>query len=82
MFDALNVSQLRFYCREYDLMSVEPLFNFNMPELAKLLKSQAEQNPSASYFNVDILKVTSDSFSVRFVVAIMHHFIVCLFVLN
>jgi len=41
---------------EYDLMSVEPLFNFNMPELAKLLKSQAEQNPSASYFNVDILK--------------------------
>jgi len=41
---------------EHDLMSVEPIFSFDMPELTKLLKSQAEQNPSASYFNVDILK--------------------------
>lgn len=38
-------------------MSVEPLFHFNMPQLTLLLKRQAEQNPSASYFNVDILKV-------------------------
>ncbi|XP_057365532.1 F-BAR domain only protein 2-like isoform X2 [Daphnia carinata] len=41
---------------EQDLMSVEPLFHFNMPQLTLLLKRQAEQNPSASYFNVDILK--------------------------
>lgn len=38
-------------------MSVEPVFHFNMPQLTLLLKRQAEQNPSASYFNVDILKV-------------------------
>ncbi|XP_046655135.1 F-BAR domain only protein 2-like isoform X2 [Daphnia pulicaria] len=41
---------------EQDLMSVEPVFHFNMPQLTLLLKRQAEQNPSASYFNVDILK--------------------------
>lgn len=38
-------------------MSIEPVFHFNMPQLTSLLKRQAEQNPSASYFNVDILKV-------------------------
>ena len=43
--------------REQDLMSEEPLFHFNMVQLTALLKRQAEQNPSASYFNVDILKV-------------------------
>jgi len=63
-FCCCSVSQLYSFCREYDLMSVEPLFTFNMPELTKLLKSQAEQNPSASYFNVDILKVTSKCFSI------------------
>jgi len=41
---------------EQDLMSEEPLFHFNMVQLTALLKRQAEQNPSASYFNVDILK--------------------------
>ena len=47
--------------REQDLMSVEPVFHFNMPQLTLLLKRQAEQNPSASYFNVDILKVNTGS---------------------
>ena len=32
------------------------LFEFNMKSLQELLKQQSEQNPSASYFNVDILK--------------------------
>ena len=32
------------------------LFEFNMKSLQDLLKQQSEQNPSASYFNVDILK--------------------------
>lgn len=29
---------------------------FNMPALTQLLRRQSEQNPTASYFNVDILK--------------------------
>lgn len=32
------------------------VFEFNMSALTTLLRRQAEQNPSASYFNVDILK--------------------------
>ncbi|XP_021930359.1 F-BAR domain only protein 2 isoform X9 [Zootermopsis nevadensis] len=32
------------------------LFDFNMSALTALLRRQSEQNPSASYFNVDILK--------------------------
>ncbi|XP_044006843.1 F-BAR domain only protein 2 isoform X4 [Aphidius gifuensis] len=32
------------------------IFDFNMSALTTLLRRQAEQNPSASYFNVDILK--------------------------
>lgn len=32
------------------------VFEFNMTALTALLKKQAEQNPTASYFNVDILK--------------------------
>ncbi|XP_008203048.1 F-BAR domain only protein 2 isoform X3 [Nasonia vitripennis] len=32
------------------------LFEFNMSALTALLRRQAEQNPAASYFNVDILK--------------------------
>lgn len=32
------------------------VYEFNMPALTGLLRKQAEQNPSASYFNVDILK--------------------------
>lgn len=35
-----------------DYTSVE----FNMSALSSLLKKQSEQNPIASYFNVDILK--------------------------
>lgn len=32
------------------------VIEFNMSALSTLLKKQSEQNPSASYFNVDILK--------------------------
>lgn len=32
------------------------LLEFNMSALSALLKKQSEQNPGASYFNVDILK--------------------------
>lgn len=32
------------------------VLEFNMSVLSALLKKQSEQNPSASYFNVDILK--------------------------
>uniref|UniRef100_A0A1B6C7K9 MHD domain-containing protein n=2 Tax=Clastoptera arizonana TaxID=38151 RepID=A0A1B6C7K9_9HEMI len=32
------------------------VFDFNMSALTALLRRQSEQNPSASYFNVDILK--------------------------
>lgn len=32
------------------------IFDFNMSALTTLLRRQAEQNPTASYFNVDILK--------------------------
>lgn len=32
------------------------VLEFNMPALSALLKRQSEQNPGASYFNVDILK--------------------------
>lgn len=32
------------------------VFEFNMSSLTALLRRQADQNPTASYFNVDILK--------------------------
>jgi len=32
------------------------VFEFHMDSLRELLKKQAEQNPRASYFNIDILK--------------------------
>ncbi|XP_025409516.1 F-BAR domain only protein 2 isoform X2 [Sipha flava] len=32
------------------------IYEFNMPALTSLLRKQFEQNPTASYFNVDILK--------------------------
>jgi len=32
------------------------IYEFNMPALTSLLRKQFEQNPVASYFNVDILK--------------------------
>lgn len=37
------------------------MLEFNMPALTQLLRRQSEQNPSASYFNVDILKYTIKS---------------------
>ncbi|XP_075217984.1 F-BAR domain only protein 2-like [Lycorma delicatula] len=36
-------------------------YDFNMSALTALLRRQSEQNPSASYFNVDILKYQNDS---------------------
>lgn len=36
--------------------SFSTLLEFNMPALTALLRRQSEQNPVASYFNVDILK--------------------------
>ncbi|XP_031638380.1 F-BAR domain only protein 2 isoform X4 [Contarinia nasturtii] len=36
--------------------SFSTLLEFNMPALTALLRRQSEQNPTASYFNVDILK--------------------------
>lgn len=36
--------------------SFSTLLEFNMPALTALLRRQSEQNPMASYFNVDILK--------------------------
>ncbi|XP_011196958.1 F-BAR domain only protein 2 isoform X10 [Zeugodacus cucurbitae] len=36
--------------------SFSTLLEFNMPALTALLRHQAEHNPNASYFNVDILK--------------------------
>ncbi|XP_037925098.1 F-BAR domain only protein 2 isoform X4 [Hermetia illucens] len=36
--------------------SFSSLLEFNMPALTALLRRQSEQNPNASYFNVDILK--------------------------
>ncbi len=32
------------------------VFEFHMNALKELLRKQAEQNPKASYFNIDILK--------------------------
>uniref|UniRef100_A0A1L8DXR9 Putative proline-serine-threonine phosphatase-interacting protein pstpip n=1 Tax=Nyssomyia neivai TaxID=330878 RepID=A0A1L8DXR9_9DIPT len=36
--------------------SFSTMLEFNMPALTALLRRQSEQNPTASYFNVDILK--------------------------
>lgn len=36
--------------------SLSTVLEFNMPALTALLRRQSEQNPTASYFNVDILK--------------------------
>ncbi|XP_034488163.1 F-BAR domain only protein 2 isoform X2 [Drosophila innubila] len=36
--------------------AMSTLLEFNMPALTALLRRQAEKNPTASYFNVDILK--------------------------
>lgn len=49
------------FFRDYDEPCLETLppwttFKFNMSALTALLKRQAEKNPTASYFNVDILK--------------------------
>ena len=32
------------------------VYEFNMPSLKELMRRQSEQNPNASYFNIDILK--------------------------
>lgn len=50
----LSIIHIRFSCRETidDVLH----FEFDMSALTVLLKSHAEKNPTASYFNVDILK--------------------------
>ncbi|KAL1129960.1 hypothetical protein AAG570_012904 [Ranatra chinensis] len=43
-------------CDSLQPVKENSLFEFNMSALTALLRRQSEQNPSASYFNVDILK--------------------------
>lgn len=45
------------FCRDNGQSATDNIvLEFNMSVLSALLKKQSEQNPSASYFNVDILK--------------------------
>jgi len=50
-----NNSEL-YICFNRERFDDELHFEFNMSALIVLLKNNAEQNPHASYFNVDILK--------------------------
>lgn len=51
------INRVFFYYRDATQTTVDStIFDFNMSALTTLLRRQAEQNPSASYFNVDILK--------------------------
>lgn len=45
-----------FHSDKLQSTSFSTLLEFNMPALTALLRRQSEQNPTASYFNVDILK--------------------------
>lgn len=46
-----------FYCSDSAQSGSDNLvLEFNMSALSALLKRQSEQNPSASYFNVEILR--------------------------
>ncbi|XP_012277407.1 F-BAR domain only protein 2 isoform X2 [Orussus abietinus] len=63
-FKVKNSSRLERLLPNSQLVSIDAtqsvadstIFEFNMSALTTLLRRQAEQNPSASYFNVDILK--------------------------
>lgn len=53
----LIVAKISLFFRDSTQSSSEyTSVEFNMSALSSLLKKQSEQNPSASYFNVDILK--------------------------
>lgn len=64
MFHVKNTQKLMNILPNKQLVSTESgqsssdqiVIEFNMSALSTLLKKQSEQNPSASYFNVDILK--------------------------
>ena len=45
--------------------SSDKVFQFDMKALRDLLKAQSEQNPNASYFNIDILKYQVKYFTSR-----------------
>lgn len=61
-------------CRESGQAGSEGmLFEFSMSALTALLRRQSEQNPSASYFNVDILKYQVCSFCASAVVLHVGH---------
>ncbi|XP_074098435.1 F-BAR domain only protein 2 isoform X6 [Cotesia typhae] len=63
-FRMRNTNRLERLIPNTQLVSIDPthtttettIFDFNMSALTTLLRRQAEQNPTASYFNVDILK--------------------------
>ncbi|XP_044590943.1 F-BAR domain only protein 2 isoform X4 [Cotesia glomerata] len=63
-FRMRNTNRLERLVPNTQLVSIDPkhtttettIFDFNMSALTTLLRRQAEQNPTASYFNVDILK--------------------------
>ena len=47
----------KFDCRSETLSTSDSkVFEFDMKSLKELLRKQAEQNPNASYFNLDLLK--------------------------
>ncbi|XP_063697273.1 F-BAR domain only protein 2 isoform X4 [Culicoides brevitarsis] len=64
MFKLKNVQNLDTILPNTQIVSIDKLqsstmyatIEFNMPALTALLRRQSEQNPTASYFNVDILK--------------------------
>lgn len=64
IFRVKNTQRLSSVLPNTQLVSLDPAqssteyigVEFNMNALSSLLKKQSEQNPSASYFNVDILK--------------------------
>ncbi|XP_070491458.1 F-BAR domain only protein 2 isoform X6 [Chironomus tepperi] len=65
-FRIKNVQNLENILPNKQLINVEKstsntILEFNMPALTLLLRRQSEQNPTASYFNVDILKYTIKS---------------------
>ncbi|CAG9804951.1 unnamed protein product [Chironomus riparius] len=65
-FRIKNVQNLENILPNKQLINVDKsasntVLEFNMPALTLLLRRQSEQNPTASYFNVDILKYTIKS---------------------
>uniref|UniRef100_A0A336LYW5 CSON011071 protein n=1 Tax=Culicoides sonorensis TaxID=179676 RepID=A0A336LYW5_CULSO len=64
LFRLKNVQNLDTILPNKQIISIDKLqsntlsatIEFNMPALTALLRRQSEQNPTASYFNVDILK--------------------------